>query len=219
MTRGSIAIGSSSGEARLDVDDQGEQSEHEIAADLAHQIGQGVRAAEQALVARYGPPLHFMLKQRTRDSELALDIRQDALRIVIEKLRAGTLEQPERLGGYLRGVALKLCGAQKRKESRRATTADSDAIEAMADSRTDPAQHLSDEQLKRSVRELLAELSTPRDRDILTRVYLLEEDKETVCTALGVDSLHFNRVLFRAKQRFRELLVRAEQRAELRLVR
>ena len=207
------------GEARLDVDDQSEQSEHEIAADLARQIGQGVRAAEQALVARYGPPLHFMLKQRTRDAELALDIRQDALRIVIEKLRAGTLEQPERLGGYLRGVALKLCGAQKRKESRRATTADSDAIEAMADSRTDPAQHLSDEQLKRSVRELLAELSTPRDRDILTRVYLLEEDKETVCTALGVDSLHFNRVLFRAKQRFRELLVRAEQRAELRLVR
>ena len=65
-----------------------------------------MRAAEEALVARYGPPLHFMLKQRTRDSELALDIRQDALRIVIEKLRAGTLEQPERLGGYLRGVAV-----------------------------------------------------------------------------------------------------------------
>jgi RNA polymerase sigma-70 factor (ECF subfamily) len=202
------------------MDDQGgEESEHEIAADLARQIGQGVRAAEQTLVARYGPPLHFMLKQRTRDSELALDIRQDALRIVIEKLRAGTLEQPERLGGYLRGVALKLCGAQKRKESRRATTADSDAIEAIADSRTDPVEQLSDEQLKRTVRTLLAELSTPRDRDILTRVYLLEEDKDAVCTALGVDSLHFNRVLFRAKQRFRELLVRAEQRAGLRLVR
>ena len=207
------------GEARLDVDDQSEPSEHEIAADLALKIGQGVRAAEEALVARYGPPLHFMLKRRTRDSELALDIRQDALRIVIEKLRAGTLEQPERLGGYLRGVALKLCGAQQRKESRRATTADSDAVEAIADAHADPVEHLSDEQLRRSVRELLAELSTPRDRDILTRVYLLEEDKETVCTALGVDSLHFNRVLFRAKQRFRELLLRAEQRAKLRLVR
>ena len=219
MTRGSIAIGSSSGEARLDVDDQGEQSEHEIAADLAHQIGQGVRAAEQALVARYGPPLHFMLKQRTRDSELALDVRQEALRIVIEKLRAGTLEQPERLGGYLRGIALKLCGAQRRKESRRATTADSDAIESLADDRPDPADQLSDEQLKRTVRALLGELSTPRDRDILTRLYLLEEDKDTICTALGIDSLHFNRVLFRAKQRFRELLVRAEQHGELRLVR
>jgi RNA polymerase sigma-70 factor (ECF subfamily) len=201
------------------VDDQSEQSEHEIAADLARQIGEGVRAAEETLVARYGPPLHFMLKQRTRDSELALDVRQEALRIVIEKLRAGTLEQPERLGGYLRGVALKLCGAQRRKERRRATTADSDAIEAIADTRADPAERVSDEQLRRAVRTLLAELSTPRDRDILTRVYLLEEDKDTICAALGVDSLHFNRVLFRAKERFREVLERAEQHGELRLVR
>jgi RNA polymerase sigma-70 factor (ECF subfamily) len=200
------------------VDDQSEQAEHEIAADLARQIGQGDRAAEQALVARYGPPLHFMLKRRTRDSELALDIRQDALRIVIEKLRAGTLEQPERLAGYLRGVALKLCGAERRKERRRATTADSDAIEAVAAERGDPEAHLSAEQLRRAVHELLAELSTPRDRDILTRVYLLEQDKDAICAALGVDSLHFNRVLFRAKERFRELLVRAEQQHGLRVV-
>ena len=212
-------MGSGNGEARRSVDDQSEQAEHEIAADLARQIGQGVRAAEEALVARYGPALHFLLKKRTRDSELALDIRQDALRVVIEKLRAGTLEQPERLAGYLRGVALKLCGAERRKELRRATTADSDAVEAVAAERADPEEHLSEEQLKRAVRELLAELSTPRDRDILTRVYLLEEDKDAICAALGVDSLHFNRVLFRAKQRFRELLVRVEQQRGLRAVR
>ena len=212
-------MGSGNGEARRNVDDQNEQAEHEIAADLARQIGQGVKAAEQTLVARYGPGLHFLLKQRTRDAELALDIRQDALRVVIEKLRAGTLEQPERLAGYLRGVALKLCGAQRRKEVRRATTADSDAIETVADERANPEEQLSDEQLRRAVRELLAELATPRDRDILTRVYLLDEDKDAICSALGVDSLHFNRVLFRAKQRFRELLVRREQPGGLRLVR
>ncbi len=212
-------MGNGNGEARRNVDDQSEQAEHEFAADLARQIGQGVKAAEQTLAARYGPGLHFLLKQRTRDSELALDIRQDALRVVIEKLRAGTLEQPERLAGYLRGVALKLCGAQRRKELRRATTADSDAIEAVADERGTPEEQLSDEQLRRAVRELLAELSTPRDRDILTRVYLLDEDKDAICSALGVDSLHFNRVLFRAKQRFRELLVRQEQQGGLRLVR
>jgi len=201
------------------VDDQSEQNEHEIAADLARQIGQGVRAAEEVLVARYGPGLHYLLKQRTRDSELALDIRQDALRVVIEKLRSGTLEEPERLAGYLRGIALKLWGAQRRKEVRRATTADSDAIEAIADDRADPEERLSEEQLGHAVRELLAELSTPRDRDILTRVYLLEEEKEAVCAALEVDSLHLNRVLFRAKQRFRELVERAKQHGELRLVR
>jgi RNA polymerase sigma-70 factor (ECF subfamily) len=65
----------------------------------------------------------------------------------------------------------------------------------------------------------LDELGTPRDREILTRVYLRDEDKTDVCAALDVDATHFNRVLFRARQRFRELLVRADRRNALRLVR
>jgi RNA polymerase sigma-70 factor (ECF subfamily) len=65
---------------------------------------------------------------------------------------------------------------------------------------------------------LLAELGTPRDREILTRVYLRDEDKDAICAALGVDATHFNRVLFRAKERFRELLIRADRRNKLRLV-
>jgi RNA polymerase sigma-70 factor (ECF subfamily) len=38
-------------------------------------------------------------------------------------------------------------------------------------------------------------------------VYVRDEDKDEICASLGIDSTHFNRVLFRAKQRFRELLV------------
>jgi len=201
------------------MDEPGEeQLEHEVAADLVRQIGLGVRAAEEALVKRYGAGLLYLLKRRSRDPDLALDIRQDALRVVIEKLRSGPIEQPERLAAYLRGVALNLCVAQRRKDFRRATTADSEALEAAADDRAGPSDLLSAEQLKRAVRQLLDELPTPRDRDILTRVYLLDEDKDAICAALGVDSVHFNRVLFRAKQRFRELIVRAEQQGKLRLV-
>jgi RNA polymerase sigma-70 factor (ECF subfamily) len=201
------------------VDEQGEaQPEREIAALLVRQIGQGVRAAEEALVKRYGAGLLYLLKRRTRDPHLALDIRQDTLRVVIEKLRGGPIAQPEQLAAYLRGVALNLCTAQRRKDFRRATTTDSEAIEAAADERAGPADHLSGEQVKRAVRQLLDELPTPRDRDILTRVYLLEQDKDAVCAALDIDSVHFNRVLFRAKQRFRELILRAEQQGKLRLV-
>jgi RNA polymerase sigma-70 factor (ECF subfamily) len=46
-------------------------------------------------------------------------------------------------------------------------------------------------------------------------VYVREEDKDETCARLDIDSTHFNRVLFRAKQRFRELLV---QRGKFRLV-
>jgi RNA polymerase sigma-70 factor (ECF subfamily) len=198
----------------------GPESEQEarIAADLVARIGQGARDAEDAMVRRYGAGLLYLLKWRTRDAELAHDLRQDTFCVALEKLRAAPIEEPERLAAYLRGVAINLWIAHQRKSARRATTADSEAVEAAADEGGGPFDHVSREQISRAVAVLLEELGAPRDREILTRFYLKDEDKASVCAALGVDSAHFNRVLFRAKQRFRELLVRAERRGRLRLV-
>jgi RNA polymerase sigma-70 factor (ECF subfamily) len=113
----------------------------------------------------------------------------------------------------LRAVALNLLVAQRRKDTRRATTADSEAIEIAVDEGAGPFDNVSREQMRRAVGLLLSELGTPRDRDLLTRFYIQDQDKATICAALDVDSLHFNRVLFRAKERFRQLLLQAEQRA------
>jgi len=55
------------------------------------------------------------------------------------------------------------------------------------------------------VRRILKELKSERDRQILFRFYISEEDKEIICADLGLSSQHFNRVLYRARERFREL--------------
>ena len=47
---------------------------------------------------------------------------------------------------------------------------------------------------------------------MLKRFYILEHDKQDICVALQLSSLHFNRVLFRAKARFRKIL---EESADL----
>ena len=57
-----------------------------------------------------------------------------------------------------------------------------------------------------------------RDREILIRTYLQDEDKTLICEALGVDSAHYNRVLFRAKQRFKDLLTSAASQRGLKVV-
>lgn len=217
-SRGSIAWGEWRGcEGVAERSDT--EREPEIAADLVARIGRGLREAEEAMARRYGPGLLYLLKRRTRDAELALDLRQDTLRVAIEKLRSSSLDEPAHLAAYLRGVALNLWIAHQRKSVRRATTADSDAVEAAADvAESGPFENVSRVQVRAAVGALLDELGTPRDREILTRVYLRDEDKDDVCAALGVDATHFNRVLFRAKQRFRELLVRADRRNKLRLV-
>jgi len=217
-TRGSISPGTGFFLEQQRVVAEDSDLEPQIAADLCTRIRQGSRDAEGEMVRRYGAGLLYLLKRRTRDADLALDLRQDTFRVAIEKLRGSALEEPTRLAAYLRGVALNLLIAQRRKDTRRATTPDSDAIELAADDRAGPFDNVSREQVRDAVGVLLEELGTERDRELLTRLYIRDEDKDTICTALGVDSLHFNRVLFRAKARFRELLVQAERRGRIRLV-
>jgi len=116
-------------------------------------------------------------------------------------------------------VALNLLTGHWRKQQRRATMTDSAQVERAAHDAPGPEGAVSRDQEQQAVRNLLEALSTPRDREILRRVYLLEEDRERVCADLGIDSVHFSRVLFRAKQRLRSLLEAAERKGRLRLVR
>ena len=192
--------------------------EAQISADFVKRIGQGDRRAEEELVRRYQRGLIYLLKRRTRDPQLALDLTQETFRIAIEKLRQSPIEQVERLAGYLRGTALNLAIGDGRKHARRGTTVSSDAVDAAADDAAGPFDHVSTEQVQRLVRKLLDELPVPRDREILVRTYLQDEDKSSICEALGVDSAHYNRVLFRAKQRFRELLTSAASARGLKVV-
>ena len=57
------------------------------------------------------------------------------------------------------------------------------------------------------MRRVLEELSTARDREILFRFYVAEEDKEEIAADHGLTSLQFNRVLHRARERYRALYV------------
>lgn len=192
--------------------------EAQISADFVKRIGLGDRRAEEELVRRYQRGLIYLLQRRTRDAQLAQDLAQDTFRIAIEKLRQSPIEQVDRVGAYLRGTALNLATADVRKHARRGTTADSDAVDAAADDAAGPFDHVSGEQVKRLVRKLLDELPVPRDREILIKTYLEDQEKGAICEALGVDSAHYNRVLFRAKERFRELLTTAASQRGLKLV-
>lgn len=55
------------------------------------------------------------------------------------------------------------------------------------------------------IRRVLNGLTTDRDREVLFRFYINEERKEQICADLGLSDLHFNRVLHRARQRYKEL--------------
>jgi DNA-directed RNA polymerase specialized sigma24 family protein len=59
------------------------------------------------------------------------------------------------------------------------------------------------------VRQILKEMTSERDIQVLFRFYLAEHDKERICADLGLTNLQFNLVLHRARERYRKLYERA----------
>lgn len=195
--------------------DGGELSEAEVASRLVERIHRGEEQAEEELVSRYSSGLLFMLQRTSGDPALAEDLHQETFRIVLTRLRSRGLDEPGGLSGYLRGTARNLLIADRRKKARRKTEADHDHVVTTPDTRDGQAHKVLRNEEAQLVHRLIDEMGAERDRQLLYRFYIAEDDKDQICNDLGLSSLHFNRVLFRARQRFKDLWTRFERRQRL----
>lgn len=185
------------------------------AAALARRVAGGERAAEPELVARFGRGVALLLARHTRSDEEAEDLYQETFRLAIEKLRAGELRDPARLPAFLARMARNLAIEHYRKAGRRKTEAASDTLESVAASpgpfpgagSAFPGQlgEILDREKAALVRRVIGELSTERDREVLYRFYIAEDDREAIAADLELSGLQLNRVLHRARERYRKL--------------
>lgn len=195
-----------------------QNKEREIATSLVTRVRNGDHQAETELVKRYNRGLRFLLQRKTRDRQKAEDFLQETWALALVKLRGPGIADPARLAGYLCGIANNLVHSDVRRINRQRTSVNSEIIDLIADHSSSPFSEVSRAEVCSHVRALLDELGQERDREILRRFYVKEEDKESICTSLQVDNTHFNRVLFRARQRFRDLVLRDKLRKNLRVV-
>jgi RNA polymerase sigma-70 factor, ECF subfamily len=178
----------------------------EASADLVHRIVSGDPAAEAELVRRFGRALSFLIRRLTRDETVAEDLYQETFRLVIEKVRGGELREPERLPGFVSSLARNLfLGAVRRSGRRQKWQGDPEAAQVAPDPAPGQLAGLLARERGAAVRRVLEELKNDRDREILSRYYIADERKEDICRDLDLSDLHFNRVLFRARQRYKEL--------------
>jgi RNA polymerase sigma-70 factor, ECF subfamily len=160
-----------------------------------------------ASVYRDYPGLRALILRRARNPDVAADILQDAAVTTLEKLRSGEIAHPENMGGYLYRVALNHLRNHHRKD--RTALSGADALEELPAPVNDPEwENVGRPQWASAARRMLEEMPVARDREVLVRFYLDDEDREAICRELGLSEEHFNRVIFRARNRFRELLER-----------
>jgi RNA polymerase sigma-70 factor, ECF subfamily len=175
-------------------------------AELIAEIQGGNVQAEEEFVNRYRRGILMILRRSHGAVGAAEDLCQDTLRIALDSIRRGEIIDPDRLSGFVCGIARNLATNYARRAARRETSTDDSELYSLSPV-SPPAQ--LDELLRaeqiHAVRRVLEELPGDRDRELLYRFYIAEEDKESICRDLGLTSLHFNRVLFRARERYRQL--------------
>lgn len=181
------------------------QEERDIAVALAQRIGAGDQEAEAELIRRYSRGVLFLLQHRSGDEQLAHDLHQETFCVVLIRLRDRGLTDPSKLVGFIHRTAVNLFIGDYRKMRRRNTNADTDRVIREADPNHHGLARVLQLERAALVRELIGELGQQRDREILERFYLKEESKQSLCAELGLENLHFDRVLFRARQRLKQL--------------
>ncbi|HTD24666.1 MAG TPA: sigma-70 family RNA polymerase sigma factor [Terriglobales bacterium] len=178
---------------------------NEQPADLVRRILAGEPSAEEELVCRYTRGVTIIVRRIVKDPSVTEDLCQETFRLVLEKVRRGDLREAERLSGFVCSLARNLAIDYFRQAARRETLEDMEATRPLPDPAPDQLSLLLQKEKAKAIRQVLKELKSERDREVLYRFYIAEEEKDQICADLGLSSLHFNRVLYRARERFREL--------------
>lgn len=186
----------------------GNQVETEVkpAGDLVVRIGLGDTTAESELVLKYWKSLYFILNRRCNDKQLASDIAQDAFIVVISKARSGEINTPDAIAGFIRQTGVNLLIDHYRKESRRATDAHGEVSFEIPDDKTNVERAVESRVSLQLVQQVIEEMSVDRDRDLLMSYYAKEEAKSSICERLELTPAHFDKVLFRARSRLKQLI-------------
>ena len=169
-------------------------------------IAQGDRAAEAEFVRHYERGVLVLVRRHCRPGDPAVaDLVHDVLTTVLERLRSGAIRDPAALPAYVQTTIIHATSREYR--SRRGDL----PIEAAATLAGDgePAGEADRSERARLLRGVLQALPVTRDREVLVRFYLDEQDPAQICRELGIDDDHLRRVLFRARSRLRELLLAA----------
>jgi RNA polymerase sigma-70 factor (ECF subfamily) len=173
--------------------------------ELVQRIRAGERAVEDALVRQYSRGVQFVISQSVSDWSVVEDLYQECFRMVLEKVRAGEVNEPDRLSGFICSLARNIVIEYFRKTSRRENyhaTADEQAIPSREPSQLD---RLLREEKGLLARRVLDALPSDRDRSVLYRFYIAEDDREEICADLGIEATLLNQILCRARQRYKSL--------------
>jgi RNA polymerase sigma-70 factor (ECF subfamily) len=172
--------------------------------DLVDRIRLNETDGMEELYQLFSKGIRFYLCRQLGPQELD-DKVHDTFVVVVEAIRRGELREPSRLMGFVRTIVRRQVAAHIDKVVHtRRDQIDLDSTVRLADPEENPEERAIFTQRTELINRVLGELSG-RDREILTRFYLLEQSQDQICSEMGLTETQFRLLKSRAKARFGEL--------------
>jgi RNA polymerase sigma-70 factor (ECF subfamily) len=171
---------------------------------LVDRIRSGETDGMEELYQLFSKRIRFHLCRQLGTQELD-DKVHDTFVVVVQAIRRGELREPQRLMGFVRIIVRRQVAAHIHQVVRsRREHIDIESSKRVADSRENPEETAIFQQRADLLKRVLDELPM-REREILTRFYLLEETQDQICSEMVLTATQFRLRKSRAKIRFGEL--------------
>jgi RNA polymerase sigma-70 factor (ECF subfamily) len=158
----------------------------------------------EELYQLFSKGIRFYLCRQLGPRELD-DKVHDTFVVVVQAIRRGELREPSRLMGFVRTIVRRQVAAHIDKVVRtRRDQIDLDSTVRLVDPERNPEEKAMFSQRAELINRVLGKLSD-RDREILTRFYLMEQDQDQICSEMALTETQFRLLKSRAKARFGEI--------------
>lgn len=164
--------------------------------------GEGSRA-EAELVLRFGRRVVLYGLRHLGDEARARDLAQDVMLAVLQKLRAGEVHDPDRIGSFVLGTARWMVHDARRR-SRRAAEIAAEAAAVATPSIVDP-EPLDLDALEHALAQL-----PERDRAVVVLSFLQEKTAREIADGFGLQPGHVRVIRHRAIARLSQLVQAGE---------
>jgi RNA polymerase sigma-70 factor, ECF subfamily len=176
--------------------------------ELVRRIIGGDADAEAELVRRYKDGIAIIIGRIVQSQSVTEDLSQETFMKVLAKIRQGDVREPERFSGFIHQIAKLMAIDYVRKMQSAIKSEEVDAAAQIRDPQPDQFEQFWRKERAEIVGQMINELKVERDREVLFRYYIAEEDKDRICADLGLTSQQLNSVIFRALKRYKELYLK-----------
>ena len=177
-----------------------------ISGELVKRITAGDEISSNEFVQINYRWLLFIVRRKFPHSNNHEDILQDTFMLVLTKLQQGSIKNPKAILAYLRTTAINIGFEYLRKDKKVTSALDQGLLDVIEGSQDDVLSTIIWNDKVKYVKIVMSELKEQRDRDILVKFYLVGLDKPSICIELDLSKGHFDKVLYRAKGRLRQLI-------------